>query len=204
VYVQQRQSYHACTLRAAIQEANASPGTDTINLLAGVYTLSLGPAGDEIASSGDLDITGTVTINGPSLGTGMAIIDGNASDRAIEIHSGSVTIDRIGIRNGGLSAGGILVRNSASLVLTKHASGTRGGMNTWTINRTARFRNNSFTGGGSHQGQPTCAMMTGTPAVFPAGRHSIDSFAIVSRNTSPAAQVHRAGLFWDASLQATI
>jgi len=132
---------NACTLRAAIQEANASPGTDTINLLAGVYTLSLGPAGDEIASSGDLDITGTVTINGPSLGTGMAIIDGNASDRAIEIHSGSVTIDRIGIRNGGLSAGGILVRNNASLVLTNSTlSGNSGGglnnLSSGTINVT--------------------------------------------------------------------
>ncbi|MCA9927283.1 MAG: CSLREA domain-containing protein, partial [Anaerolineales bacterium] len=43
-----------CTLRAAIQEANALPGEDTIQLPAGTYTLT----------SGELAITDNVTIIG--------------------------------------------------------------------------------------------------------------------------------------------
>src|SRR5262245_49487475 len=36
-----------CTLRAAVMEANALGGPDTIVLPAGTYTLTLGPADDE-------------------------------------------------------------------------------------------------------------------------------------------------------------
>src|SRR2546428_14046004 len=47
-----------CTLRAAIQEANAHPDADTIELDAATYTLTLpnGAFGENDAVSGDLDI----------------------------------------------------------------------------------------------------------------------------------------------------
>ena len=47
-----------CTLRAAIQAANASASTaDTINVPAGTYTLSRTGINEENAATGDLDIT---------------------------------------------------------------------------------------------------------------------------------------------------
>ncbi len=46
-----------CTLRAAIQNANASPGADVINLAAGTYTLTIPGVGENAAAAGDLDIT---------------------------------------------------------------------------------------------------------------------------------------------------
>src|SRR5207245_4371318 len=48
-------SGNACSLRAAVQEANALAGPDTIQLGAATYVLS-GAAGDDLAVSGDLDI----------------------------------------------------------------------------------------------------------------------------------------------------
>src|SRR5262245_31241366 len=44
-----------CTLRAAIQEANATVDADVIVLPAGKYALKLTGAGEEAAATGDLD-----------------------------------------------------------------------------------------------------------------------------------------------------
>src|SRR4051794_33666496 len=46
-----------CSLRAAITEANALSGTDTITLPAGVYTEVLVAANDDSNAGGDFDIT---------------------------------------------------------------------------------------------------------------------------------------------------
>jgi CSLREA domain-containing protein len=58
-----------CTLRAAIQQANASAGTDTIVLPAGTYTLTIAGAGEDAAVTGDLDVTGILTITGAGADT---------------------------------------------------------------------------------------------------------------------------------------
>jgi CSLREA domain-containing protein len=99
-----------CTLRAAVQEANTLPGTDTITIPAGVYTLRIASgAADE--QFGDFDITGPVTIVGA--GAGATILDGGdppigspptvlALDRLFEIHptAGNVTIRNLTVREG--------------------------------------------------------------------------------------------------------
>src|SRR5207237_5592436 len=41
-----------CTLRAAIQEANAFAGSDVINLPAGVYLLTIAGAAEDLAATG--------------------------------------------------------------------------------------------------------------------------------------------------------
>jgi CSLREA domain-containing protein len=69
-----RTSSGTCTLRAAIQEANALPGADTIQVPAGIYTLAIPPLNENNADVGDLDITGPVTIIGA--GAGITILDG--------------------------------------------------------------------------------------------------------------------------------
>lgn len=55
----------ACTLRAAVQEANAWAGPDEIVVPAGTYALTRGDAVDENAAfSGDLDVTEDLLVSG--------------------------------------------------------------------------------------------------------------------------------------------
>ena len=52
-----------CTLRAAVMEANANLGADTIVLQpATVYTLTIAGTTEDAAATGDLDLTEQVTI----------------------------------------------------------------------------------------------------------------------------------------------
>jgi hypothetical protein len=71
-----------CTLRAAIQETNALPGPDRVNLPPGAYVLTLPGAGEDAGATGDLDVTGTLELVGS--GAASTIIDAGDLDRAIE------------------------------------------------------------------------------------------------------------------------
>lgn len=103
-----------CSLRAAIQEANTSGAFDTIGLPGGPYILSLAGRDEDAAASGDLDITGRLTING-----GGASIQGESLDRLVDVHVGAeVTLTHLTIYQGDAGAGdGGGVRNSGSLTL---------------------------------------------------------------------------------------
>lgn len=98
-----------CTLRAAIQEANAWEGADTISLPAGTYTLTQEGAGEDNSSSGDLDISGPLTITG--VGMGETVIDANGLDRAFEVFSWNVAFSDLTIENGLASPGGAILVN---------------------------------------------------------------------------------------------
>src|SRR5438552_2553079 len=90
-----------CTLRAAIQEANAHTGPDTIMVPAGTYLLTIAGRGEDAAATGDLDITDDVTtITGA--GAASTILDGNGIDRIFEIANPAavVAISSLTIRNG--------------------------------------------------------------------------------------------------------
>ena len=65
-----------CTLRAAIQEANACVGADLIDLPAGSYPLTLAGIGENATATGDLDVTDDLVINGA--GAAATIIDASA------------------------------------------------------------------------------------------------------------------------------
>jgi CSLREA domain-containing protein len=65
-----------CTLRAAIQEANALPAHQTIKLPAGTYKLGIPPLNENDIRTGDLNITGALTIAGA--GAATTIVDGGA------------------------------------------------------------------------------------------------------------------------------
>src|SRR4051794_25172010 len=58
--------------RAAIIAANAAAGPDIVTVPAGTYTLSNGGANEDACATGDLDITGQLTITGA--GSATAII----------------------------------------------------------------------------------------------------------------------------------
>jgi CSLREA domain-containing protein len=136
-----------CTLREAIIAANkdkasggkpgecpAGSGADTIVLPAGVYTLSRTDNGKEdAAATGDLDITGNLTIAGA--GADVTMIDADdISDRVFHVLSGNVTISGVMIKNGHVSGNGGGVYNMGSLTLTNttvatnEASGAGGGI----------------------------------------------------------------------------
>ncbi len=68
-----------CTLRAAIQEANALPGPDVINLqVQSTYRIRLRGNGEDDAATGDLDIRDDLSIIGSNPASpGSTVIDGS-------------------------------------------------------------------------------------------------------------------------------
>ena len=78
------------SLRAAIMEANALSGAQTINLPAGTYRLTIGGSGENDSATGDLDIKGQLSIVGA--GADRTIIDATGlNDRVMDIALGVST-----------------------------------------------------------------------------------------------------------------
>src|SRR5262245_40980601 len=77
----------SCSLREAIQEANALPGPDVINLPPWTYSMDLGGSNEDASLTGDLDITDDVTI----IGIGTTRIESHVG-RIIHVLSGNVSI----------------------------------------------------------------------------------------------------------------
>lgn len=125
-----------CTLRAAIQEANALAGEDLILLPAD--TIMLTRAGsDDTALNGDLDIIGRLTVRGVTSGT--SIVDANdavTNDRVFHVQPGAVvTMSHVLVRRGravGSSGGGIATHGALTLsdcrVEDNYAPGHGGGL----------------------------------------------------------------------------
>lgn len=115
-----------CSLREAIRSANSDgvdphdacasgSGADTIALPAGTYMLSVGPAGDNAALTGDLDITSDVTLDP----TGVVVIDGGALDRVfMVIGSGALTASDLTIRGGKATGVGGGIYSEETVTLT--------------------------------------------------------------------------------------
>src|SRR6266566_7407360 len=128
-----------CTLRAAIQASNANAGTDTIVLPAGTYTLTITGRNEDLAATGDLDITDPVTITGA--GASSVIIDGHGIDRVFDVFAnGTTTISGVTIRNGnpGAAAGGgifsgavvgnnVVSLNLSNVIVTQNTNTNNGG-----------------------------------------------------------------------------
>ena len=90
-----------CSLRAAIQEANATAGDDFITLGAGTYTLSISGSGDDSSISGDLDIDRADTLTLTGAGQSLTTIDASGlSDRVFHLIQGDVEISDLAIVNG--------------------------------------------------------------------------------------------------------
>ncbi len=88
-----------CTLRAAIMEANARPGADTISLPAGTFSLSISGNKDDNCLAGDLDVKDTLTIIGA--GRNKTIIDGAKIDRLFQVSAGTtMNLNSLGVTGG--------------------------------------------------------------------------------------------------------
>lgn len=105
-----------CTLRAAVMEANAYPGDDTIIVSAGTHHLTI-TAGNG-AAGGDLDITEDLVLVG--FGAANTVIDASAVGRAFLVQrSGSflvsATLQNLAIT--GATSGALKVSSGDSAVL---------------------------------------------------------------------------------------
>jgi CSLREA domain-containing protein len=131
----------ACTLRAAIMEADFAAGPSTITVPPGVYMLTR-PGYDNGALVGDLDIVHDLTIQGA--GSGTTIIDGNGSvtkDRVFKILASATNVTMTGlmIRNGQslsstvgtIGGGGLYIEGAGHLhlgdVIVEDNTGQNGG-----------------------------------------------------------------------------
>jgi CSLREA domain-containing protein len=124
-----------CSLREAIRSANenaavggcvsGAAGPDTIVLPPGTYTLSVGPAGDDMGASGDLDVTEDLTIAGA--GTATTIVNGGQLDRVFNVLAGSGNVAMTDLTiTGGVtsgSGGGIDVEGATLSLLRVHVTG---------------------------------------------------------------------------------
>jgi len=103
-----------CSLREAVDNANACPGPQTIHLPAGGYILTIAGAEEDANATGDLDITDDLSI----LGVGAPSVDGGGIDRVFEIISPAVVdMDLLIIVNGVAQLGGG-IRNHGNLTIT--------------------------------------------------------------------------------------
>ncbi|MFN0072697.1 MAG: hypothetical protein ACKVVP_14535, partial [Chloroflexota bacterium] len=148
-----------CSLRGAIDKATTTPGTHTINVPNGTYTLS--------SVSGDLIVSKSMTIRGAG---GTVIIQaatspGVATNRVLRVASGTLTLANVEIRHGAsVDGAGIHIQAGAALVGTRvlvqanqalggglGVNSTGGGIRTLgslTLRRSAIVSNGARIGGG--------------------------------------------------------
>ncbi|MBT8102465.1 MAG: right-handed parallel beta-helix repeat-containing protein, partial [Gammaproteobacteria bacterium] len=212
-----------CSLREAVIAANNNfPVADTITLPAGVYTLTLGPSGDNVAATGDLDVLDSLTINGA--GARTTIIDGNANYRIIDFPAnvGTLTLSDLTLRNGNVptQAGGAirnldnpvfltdvsLIGNTAEDGGAVHVSSGDGSL---TANRVTMSGNSANKKGGAVYGTGggiriniTNSTFNGNSAVEQGGAFEVDHLALlnttIAGNTAPAS---KGGGVWESSGQ---
>lgn len=114
----------ACSLRAAIMEANAWPDAATITIAEGVDpVLSIPGADEDGAATGDLDVTSEITI----LGQG-ATVDAAGLDRVFHAEDALLDLDGVTITGGvvdGSHGGGLYVVDSDLTVTDSTITGNR-------------------------------------------------------------------------------
>jgi hypothetical protein len=128
-----RTSVGTCTLRAAVQEANASPGADAIQVPSGTYAIAIPPLNQNDITTGDLDITDSLTIVGA--GVGNTIVDGGIPtagapsrvrglDRIFEVlvDEGTIAFSNLTFTDGYAAEFGGAVMNNSTATVTVTAS----------------------------------------------------------------------------------
>jgi CSLREA domain-containing protein len=168
-----------CTLRAAIQEANATTAADEVVLPAGRYRITLAGTFEDAGAQGDFDSTHDLTITGA--GAGLTVVDGNGADRVLEGLGGALIVQRVTI-TGGLgavdgrgiqsSSGTLVVRDSAIVGNGGTADFSGGGIyaggTSTLIERSLVARNRAYNGGGI-DGGGTITIRSSTIAYNTAG-----------------------------------
>jgi Domain of unknown function (DUF4347) len=109
------------SLRWAINQANINPGTDTVQLLVGTHTLTIGGAGEDLNVTGDLDISSDIVIVGGSASAADTVIRSAVGDRVIDVVLGSLTLSNVTLTggSGGQQGGGLATANFTSATLSQ-------------------------------------------------------------------------------------
>lgn len=178
-----------CSLRAAICEANALPGPDTIIINAGLGPIALTSVGlgEDACLTGDLDITSNIDI----VGNG-AVIDGQNGDRIFDIDANAVVdISDVTILDGWVGFGGDVggaIRNEGDLLLTastiEDSSATQGGAIYNASGATLTIDDSVFRDNGSNFGG----------AIYSAGELDVDASDFLDNG----AEIDGGGLFLEA------
>jgi len=151
----------ACSLRAAILEANALPGPDVVTLPAGNFELTITGADEDAALTGDLDVKDSLSIEG--FARDATVIDAWGAgrpdppdDRVLDVRDGAtLTLQALTIRGGFVRrGGGIRVAGSTldatDLIITDNQAGDAFGVlaenSTVTFTRVAITANRNYDG----------------------------------------------------------
>lgn len=102
-----------CTLRAAVQEANALAGADYVVLGAGTYALTLSGT-DDVAAVGDLDVTDDLTVVG--LGPSETVLDVNGLDGGFAVLAAALELSGVRIVNAANPGNGGAIYSSLGVV----------------------------------------------------------------------------------------
>ncbi|MFZ1757468.1 MAG: Ig-like domain-containing protein [Caldilineaceae bacterium] len=111
-----------CTLRAALEEANARPGPQTIALGYGVHQLNISEESGRLrASSTPLLVTDAVTITG--LSPDRTIVNANGQSRVIQVNNASLVLTNLMLSGGAIAGddGGAVLVVDGSLLLDQVA-----------------------------------------------------------------------------------
>jgi CSLREA domain-containing protein len=146
-----------CTYRAAVAEASALAGPDTVSVPAGSYVLTLG--GYIVASGSPITISGA--------GVSATIVDGNGMQRTLVVSGTSATVGNLTFQNGSDAAdglgGGCVFSNGGTVTIADsairgcHGAGGGGGIfvaasTNLTVSRSTISGNTGSSGGGLASG----------------------------------------------------
>lgn len=164
-----------CTLRAAIQEANATPGQDTIILGSNNVIISVQGVDEDEGATGDLDITDDLIIEG-STGSARNIINGGGIDRIFQIrNNANVTMSNIQVTGGRIDLFGS----------HKNAEGVTGGAGIYVQHGYLELQNVEISSNRLFATDATFETAGGGIYIGEHGKALIDN-AIITRNWSPA------------------
>ncbi|MEW6219696.1 MAG: Calx-beta domain-containing protein [Thermodesulfobacteriota bacterium] len=156
-----------CSLREALQAANAVAGPHTINIPAGTYLITRAGAEENANSTGDFDATKAVNFVGA--GRDLTIIDGGSADRLFDERTAAtaMTFTDLTLQNGTLLTatrnGGCVYSLSGSITFTRTnvtgCTATNVGGAVWTnsgstvtVDNSTFSNNTSGTGSTMHGG----------------------------------------------------
>jgi hypothetical protein len=169
-----------CTLRAAIQQANATAGADTIVLMPSqTYNLAVAGAGEDAAETGDLDITGPTTVVGAK-----STVNANGIDGVFDVRTGgTLRVTSLTITGGSnpSAAGGVTLAGGTSASL----------IDTTFINNSGGLAGNLYAGSGATtsilRGKLTGGSSTGSGgAITQVGGSLTIEGTIIDQNTAAA------------------
>lgn len=193
-----------CSLREAIQSINSAANyggctgtaygtSDTINIPAGTYTVTISGVEEYLNANGSFDILKNVSIVGA--GANLTTINGGGLDRVFFIESSAATVSISGVTvTNGLSGGGSGIYNNGGTLTVTNST----------------FNNNTATGGSSCGGaiagslnRPltvTNSTISGNSSVWCGGGIiSWGSFTVANSTISGNSSTYGGGIFRGAS-----